>query len=126
MPKGNTDIFTSRRVNFIECKYWLVSKEEAQKNKEDIAYSRIHNGTFEAKFENQMENTMSVIGQTFMFDSNTVSISTQDDIYELKKNCLVEFLGMIWRINNITKIPIRNNFQLCNDIKFKYFLELRR
>lgn len=126
MPRGTVDLFTSRRTNFIECKYWLISKEDMGKNKEDLTHNKMYDGTFDAKFENQIENTMSVIGQTFMFDSNTVSISTLDDISDLKKNCLVEFYNLVWRVNDVTRAPIKSDFQMSNEIRFKYYMELRR
>lgn len=126
MPRGSTDIFTSRRTNFIDCEYWLIAKEDITRTKEELVFNERPDGFFSAKFENQFENSVSVIGQSFMFDSNTVTISTEDDVKDLKKNCLVKFNGDVWRINIITRIPIRNDFQMSKEIRFKTTMELRR
>ena len=37
MNNGSVNLFTSRRTNYLECEYWLVSKDERDKDKSDIS-----------------------------------------------------------------------------------------
>jgi len=128
MNNGSVNIFTSRRTNFLECEYWLVSKDERDKDKSQLTYEKIADGTFYAKIENSIENTSSVIAQTFMFDSNNLSISTNDCINDIKRNCLVKVFGIsgIWRVDSVNKVPIKSIYQFDSDIQYKTYLELRR
>lgn len=124
--KGAVDEFTSRRGCFCECEYWLVSKNDLSRSKEELTINQKSSGTFTAKIEGAFENSSSVIAQTFLFNSDTVSISTMDYIEDIKKNCIIKFMDMLWRVDSVQKNPIRNNYEIGGDISFKYFLELRR
>lgn len=126
MNNGGVNTFTSRRTNFLECQYWLVSKDERDKDKSQLTHEKAPEGTFYAKIENSIENNSSVIAQTFLFDSTDLSISTTDFVDGLKKNCLVKvenFEG-IWRVDSTNKAPIKGNYQF--DIQFKTYIQLRR
>lgn len=123
---GNVNIFTSRRTNFIECEYWLVSKDEINKDKTILTNEKKSDGFFYAKIENYIENTSSVIAQTFLFDSTSLSISTNDTVEDFKRNCIVKCLGVIWRVDSCHKQPIRANYQFENDLTLKTYIQLRR
>lgn len=128
MNNGGVNIFTSRRTNFLDCEYWLVSKDDLQKDKSKLTHENTPEGAFNAKIENSVENSSSVIAQTFLFDSNTLSISTTDLVPGLKRNCLVKIkqLEGIWRVESINQIPIRVNYQFDTEITFRTYLQLRR
>ena len=129
MPRGNVDIFTSRRDNFLECEYWLVNQKITDPNfdREKIVNNNMPSGKFFAKYESAIENNNSVIGQTFMFSKTETSISTEDCVDDIKRNALIRInKGLIWRVDSISQKPIKNNFQFDTAIKFKTYLELRR
>lgn len=128
MNNGAVNIFTSRRTNFLDCEYWLVEKNDLTKDKSLLTHENTPEGTFSAKIENVIENSSSVVAQTFIFDSNTLSISTTDFIPGLKRNCLVKInqLEGIWRVDNINQSPIRNNYQFDSELTFKTYIQLRR
>ena len=126
MNNGGTNIFTSRRTNYLHCKYWVISQEEAKtKDKSVLIHEKVPEGYFDARIESDIENTSSVISQSFMFDSNSVSISTTDFVDNLKKNCLVECMGAIWRVENVSRTPIRNNYEFWEPA-YRTYLQLRR
>ena len=129
MNNGGINTFTSRRGHYLDCEYWLVEKGELQEDKSELIHKKKSEGTFDAKIENTEENTSSVIAQTFMFDSTTLSISTNDDVPGLKRNCLVviEQWGrkVIWRVESTNKKPIRCNYEF-GEVAFKTYIELRR
>ena len=128
MNKGSVNEFTTRRTNYLECRYWLVSRDEINKDKSQLTHERAPEGEFYAKIENTIENTTSVIAQSFLFDSTNLSISTNDNVEGLKKNCLVEIKGMegIWRAESVNKTPIRSNYQFDMDIQCKTYINLRK
>lgn len=129
MNNGGVNIFTSRRTDFLECTYWLVSNDERNKDKSQLIYEKAPEGIFFARIENTEENTSSVIAQTFLFDSSNITISTADYVDGLKKNCLVEINmlgGTIWRVESVNKELIRNNYQFDNNIQYRTYLQLRR
>lgn len=132
MNRGSVNEFTSRRTNYLECEYWLVSRNEINKDKSQLTYERAPEGEFCAKIENSLENTTSVIAQSFLFDSTNLSISTNDYVDGLKKNCLVKIndsngiFDGVWRVESANKVPIRNNYQFDVDIQFKTYINLRK
>ena len=103
MNNGGANEFTSRRTNFLECEYWLVEKDNLQKDKSVLTHEKLPNGSFSAKIENTIENSSSIIGQTFLFDSKTLSISTTDYVDGLKRNCIVRCRGVIWRVESVNE-----------------------
>ncbi len=128
MNNGGVNTFTSRRTNFLECEYWLVSNDERNMDKSQLTHEKAPEGSFYAKIENSIENTSSVIAQTFLFDSQNLSISTTDYVEGLKKNCLVKvnnFEG-VWRVDSANKVPIRSNYQFDTDIQYRTYIQLRR
>lgn len=129
MNNGGVKTSTSRRTNHLECEYWLVSKDDVRTDKSVLTHERAPEGEFYAKIENNVENSPSVIGQAFMFDSSSVSISTTDAIPGLKNNCLVRinnhaYLEGIWRVESVNAIPIRSNYQF--EIDFRTYIQLRK
>lgn len=128
MYHGTADIFTSRRTNFLDCEYWLVVKGEEQTDKSTLMHEKQKSGVFSASIEGTEENSNSVIAQTLLFDSNSLTISTDDDISDMKKNAIILMVdtGLIWRVDRVSKLPIRTNYQFDNSISYKYYLDLRR
>lgn len=119
------DLFTSRREYFERCVYWALDEEEYIKDNE-IAYQMLPTGFFNAKQVSGEENTPQVVGGAFMFDSNTITLKTNDYIEDIKKNFLVEYKEEVWRVVNVQKVPIRKENQFHNKIKYTYYLRLKR
>lgn len=128
MESGSVNLFTSRRINFLECKYWLVDQKNATIDKNELTYEVRPSGEFYAKIENSIENSSQVVAQAFLFDSNSLTISTMDDIPNLKRNSLVKINSFdgIWRVETISKIMIRKNFQFGNELFYKTVIQLRK
>ena len=117
------DIFVSRRDNFDECKYWCRKPNE---NPNELVYEmRKPDGYFDAKMSNPENFGTDVVGGVFMFDTNFVMIETNDDVFKLKANDVVEFRGKIYMITDIQKRPLRKNNQFTNELAYKYYISLR-
>lgn len=128
MNNGSVNLFTSRRINFLECEYWLVSKNDISKDRTKLTYENVPEGQFTAKIENSVENRSTVVAQTFLFDTSSLAISTTDSVPGLKRNCLVsikQFEGT-WRVESIDQYPIRINYQFDNEITYRTVIQLRR
>ncbi len=132
MRRGYVDEFTSRRTTWLECEYWAVAKDELNKDKSVLAHEKTPQGRFSAKVEDYENNTSSVISQSFLFDTTDLSISTNDYIPDIKKNYIVRCVidgddnDIFWRIESLTRTPIRGNYEYKGSINFKTRLELRR
>ena len=117
------DIFVSRRDNFDECKYWCRKPSE---NPNELVYEmRKPDGYFDAKMSNPENFGTDVVGGVFMFDTNFFMIETNDDVFNLKANDVVEFRGNIYMITDIQKRPLRKNNQYTNELAYKYYISLR-
>lgn len=127
MAGGSTNLFTSRRTNFIKCEFWNVKKANVDKN--EIVNEENPIGTFYAKIENNtISNSTNIVGQNFAFDSNNMSISTNDYIPEMKRNCIVRLEGFdgLWRVDNVEKVQLRSNYQFQIFNNCKTTLSIRR
>lgn len=117
------DIFSSRRDYFDECEYWLRKKSD---NPNELVYNdRRPDGYFDAKMSNPENFGTDVVGGVFMFDTNSVMIETNDDVFMLKPNDVIKFRGNIYMITDIQKKPLRKNNQYTNELNYKYYISLR-
>ena len=115
---GNTDIFTSRRGNFLECKYWHLDEELLKFDRNEIVYKRNPTGRFLAKQENEFVSENMTVAGSFMFDSNNVTISTRDCVNSLKQNDLVLVNGIIYRVSYIRRKPLAKNLQYMKELRY--------
>lgn len=127
MVGGNADIFMSRRTNFLKCEYWNVIKQTTDKN--TLVNETQSTGTFFAKIENNtITNGANIIGQVFMFDSNNMTLSTNDNVCEMKKNAVVRIDGIdgLWRVDSVEKTMLRSNYQYHLFSNCKTVISIRR
>ena len=125
MISGNVNPNTSRRIQNIRCEYWLVSKEDALVDKSVLINRKTSDGVFYAKLESDISNSSNVVANSFMFDSTSLTIST-NDMVSLKRNAIVVMWGMVWRVDDVQIKPIRtiNEFNMNPD--FKTIIAMRR
>lgn len=133
MRNGCVDEFTSRRGYNDESffiKKDLISSDdyvEYVKKGNELNYNFLNpSGMFYARQVETENNGPSTIGGYFLYDENSLAIETEDDVEELKKDDLVNFRGLYYRVVYITKTPIRNNNEFCIDMSFKYRMRLQR
>lgn len=124
MRSGMLDLFTSRRTMHDKCNYWR------RESNEDIN-ALIHeinepSGFFYAKQITSIQDMPQVLAGVFLFDSETVTIQSNDELDKLKRDDIVQFRGEIWRLEQIQATPIRINNQYNYDVQMTYFLRLKR
>lgn len=125
MRTGFVDIFTSRRTMFDKCQFWKRNEDDYVDTNE-IVYSIEPSGYFSAQQVSGEENSPQVIGGIYMFDSNRVTIKTNDDIEIIKKNDVVLFREEGWRVENVQKIPVKKVNQYCSEIYYTFYLRLKK
>ncbi len=118
-------IFTSRRDMPHLCRYWKQDETEYY-DKNEIGYKKKAEGEFYAKEVSSQQNSSQVVGGVFMFDNNTVSLKTNDDIENMRKNDIVEYNEEFWRVIDIQKKPIRKNSQFMKRQIYTYYISLKR
>jgi hypothetical protein len=124
MRSGMLDLFTSRRTMHDKCNYWR------RESNEDIN-ALIHeinepSGFFYAKQITSIQDMPQVLAGVFLFDSETVTIQSNDELDKLKRDDIIQFRGEIWRLEQIQATPIRINNQYNYDVQMTYFLWLKR
>lgn len=121
------DLFQSTR-NFNEyCKWWSQNESDDYYDNE-IVYKRVPDGCFYAKEispETKNDNTVAGI---VMFDKNSVTIYSPDDLqslykaFSVKNRGLVEYQGELWRIENVQKRKARiQNSEFASDENVSHY-----
>lgn len=121
---GFVDIKMGRRTHFHKCKYW--KRNNSNKSLEELTHENAPSGEFYAKQENSITNNSNVIAGVFMFDNETLTISTYDYV-DVIKNDIVLYENQYWNIVNIQKRDIHKNSEfLTNNVSKVTYMQLRR
>ena len=118
-------IFTSRRKMFDRCRYWKVNQDNVARNLLDYLDDE-PSGFFDAEVYSSFYNDKNIIAGSFMFDEETITLRTEADISDVKKNDVVEFREEMYRISNVSKKPLRKNNQFTDDCGYEFFISLKR
>lgn len=124
MRSGFVDMFTSRRDCFDDCRYWKKIEDDNM-NYIDYEYEE-PSGYFAAKQITSIQNMPQVVAGLFMFDSNSVTIQSYEDLSELSRDDIIEFRGNIYRLQDIQSTPIRKNNQFYDEVCMVYYMRLKR
>ena len=96
------DLFQSRRNYNEQCRWWKRNESDEYEENE-IVYKRIPSGSFSAKEVNAHVYTDVTIGGTFMFDKETVTIKTPDNVSGMTARDIVEYKGELYIVNDVQK-----------------------
>lgn len=122
------DFFQSKRNYNQKCKWW--SRSEIDENTPDeLIMKRVPNGIFFAKEVSPQASTSEVVGDSFMFEKDTITIKTPDNLWQIKRNDLVEYEGDKWIVDNVQKPHSRMQntfFAKDKDCSHFYYIELRK
>ena len=124
MRSGFVDMFTSRRDCFDDCRYWK-KLEDDNMNYIDYEYEE-PSGFFAAKQITSIQNMPQVVAGLFMFDSNTVTLQSYEDLSELSRDDIVEFQGEIYRLQDIQAARLRKTNQFTDYGGKVYYMRLKR
>lgn len=124
MRSGFVDTYVSRRCCFDNCRYWKKDLVESN-NEFDYEYEE-PSGFFACKQITGIQNMPQVIAGMFMFDSQTVTIQSYEDLSDLERDDIIQFRGEIYRLQDIQSTPLRKNNQFYDETCMVYYMRLKR
>lgn len=120
------DLFQSRNTYHEYCRYWNRDERDIYDNSE-LAQKRVPSGHFWAKEIASHVNEDQVVAGVFLFEKNTITIKSPDDLSSIKANDVIEFRGEIWRVDNIQKKQFKiqsNEFSIPSKVSHYWYLNL--
>lgn len=124
MPRGTVDFCTSRRIEDVECEYW-IAKDEKNPTLNEYDLDEFPDGTFYANEVNVQMDEYQVVANDFMFESSNVTLKTNDDIRDITENSVVRYDGKLWRVKNVQKEKVKKHSFMSNESTYRYYLTLR-
>ena len=120
------DLWTSRRDFFLKCEYWSQNEDENYVSNMEIVHNDMPTGTFRAKEVNSFVVSNGIIGSSFMYEENNVTIETRYDVSDLKRNDLVRIEEKFYRVDSIQKAYVKKQRQFHKGkTSASYFISLR-
>lgn len=119
------DLYTSRREMFNRCEYYSQNEDEDIVDVNQIGYFDSPTGFFYAKEINAITVDNQVISEMFMAESISVVLFTYDDVDCLKRNDLVKYNGLIYRVDSIQIQPIKKQRQFRKNPSKARYISLR-
>ena len=123
---GYAEMCTSRRTCFNKCYFWSIEKNSDIVNREEICRKRSPGGFFMAKEQYDQEEDRQVISNAFVFERNSVTLKTYDNISNMQHDDIVKYDENIWSVVSIRKKKVRRQSQYGKSTPFIYFVSLRR
>ena len=123
-----TDIYNSRSTYHEKCRWWHRNESDEIET-DEIITKRIADGTFVAKEVSPVRTQDIQVGGAFMFEKDTITIKSPDNLFGLSSEDLVEFRGELWRVITVQRSKARNqNTFFGNDknCSHYWYLELRK
>lgn len=123
MTGGSIDLFTSRRVDFDLCTYW--SRDNDESDLSEYAHENEPSGAFYAKDENPSTLQKQDIGGIFLFDENTITLSTPDAV-DIKAGDVVSYDDNYWAVRNVQEVWVNKNQQFMKSSSKRTYIQLKR
>lgn len=92
------DIYHSRRGKFRKCSYWLRKDNEPV---EQLVYNVAPTGIFYAVEASVISKVSNNTYGRVLFDKQTVTLMTDDDIEDITQNSIVLYKEQIWLVVDV-------------------------
>lgn len=134
----SVDIFTSRRNHFCTCYYWKKNEREIEmdanlssmisvdRDTDELCYEREPDGTFSAREVSSYEGGNNTVAGAFMFEENSVTLSTNDFIPLLNTNDVVVHNGYVWRVIKVSRKKKKRFSQFSSEDLYTSYISLKR
>ena len=92
------DIYHSRRTRYRKCYYWLRDNDEPV---EYLIHNVAPSGMFYAIEDNAIAYQNNNVTGNMLFDRNSVVLKTDDDIEDIRQNCVIKYKNLTWFVNDV-------------------------
>lgn len=108
---------------------WWHRNENDDNETDEIIMQRVSSGAFLAKEVTPRRTEDIQVGGVFMFEKDTITIKTPDNLEGIASEDIVEFRGDKWRVVNVQRSKAKNqNTFFGKDVNCSHYwyLELRK
>lgn len=123
---GNVDIYHSRRTNYEECLYWVRDERQSVGDLSQWILKNVPSGKFYAREVNPLYNQENAVVNSMMFDKNTISLETDDDVDDITRGCVVMYNGKPWIVDSVQRVLHRKESQFSSEKHYKVTVNIRR
>lgn len=123
MAGGTIDLWTTRRANFSKVRYW--HRDESVKDVSELVHEKAPDGEFMAREISASTKTNDEIGGAFIFDADTITITTNDSI-DIKNNDIAEYDGEPWKVIDVQRRKHRKESQFLRDAHYTTYVRMKR
>lgn len=124
MAGGGIDIYNSRRGYYEYCRYFNRDMSKSVPLNE-LLIKEVPDGVFYGKEENTQYDRNIQGGNSFMFDDSFITLSTQDDISNMKPNASVIYQNKVWRVADIQRRKIKKRSEFSEIPNFVTYIQLK-
>ena len=122
----SVNIYHSRRTNYRKCIYWIRDERDSVANASKWIANKKPAGSFYAKPISNKTTMNNQVSGIMLFDRNTITLETDDDIDNIQLNSIVKYNNVVWILENIQAIPHKKEMAFSTRIHYKYVLTIRR
>lgn len=122
---GCTNVTLGKRTHFHRCEYWKRNNDNTI-SLDMLVHEKKADGRFSARQENNRTNNANIVAGLFMFDNESITLSTFDSI-DIIKNDVVKFENQYWNVVNVQYVEQHKNSEfMTKGIGKRTYIQLRR
>lgn len=121
---GGVNVFTSRRLNHRRCRWW--ARNEDIRDLSRLVREKRPEGVFYAREISADAKSKQGINSAFLFDSESVTITTDDDVRGIRPDCAVEYDGQVYRVMDVQTRKHQRESQFMRAEDVTTYLRLKR
>lgn len=122
----SVNIYHSRRTNYRKCIYWNRDERDSIANSSKWIANNKPDGSFFGRPVSNKTTMNNPVNNVMMFDRNSITLETDDDIDNIQVNSIVKYNNSVWILENIQAIPHIKEMAFSTRTHYKYILTLRR
>lgn len=119
------NLFHSRRTSYALCKYWK-RKTNGYGDANELIHNEKPSGYFYAKPMSAKNKDVETLQGVMMYDKDSLTLKTTDNIKDLKAQDIIEFRGSLWFVDNVQVEEIVKQTQFNYSNSFIYYLSIRK
>lgn len=119
------NLFHSRRTSYALCKYWK-RKTNGYGDANELIHNEKPSGYFYAKTMSAKNKDLETLQGVMMYDKDSLTLKTTDDVKDLKAQDIIEFRGSLWFVDNVQVEEIVKQTQFNYSNSFIYYLSIRK